>query len=159
MAPRLLTFAATALLTLASCSARPDAQPNIAVTDAWARATVTGQSGSAAYMTIGNTGDGSDRLLSAGSPGAAASLHSSSSEGGVMRMRALPDGLEIPAGAKVNLQPGGAHIMLTGLSAPLATGSQFPLTLKFERSGQRKISVRVVDPSAAGMAMNGMEGM
>ena len=150
-------FAALAAIALASCSSGSGAPANIQVTDAWARATVAGQTSAAAYLTIANTGGTDDRLVSVSSPIATgATLHSSSGEGGVMRMRMLSDGLAVPAGATVKLQPSGNHAMLTGLSASLAKGSRFPLNLRFERSGERQVSVQVLDPSTAGAAMEGM---
>lgn len=152
---RLLAAAATVML--ASCSGGSSAPADLQVTDAWARATVAGQPSAAVYLTIANRGRGGDRLVSvATSIAQSATLHSSSSEGGVMRMRPLKDGVETPAGATVKLQPSGDHIMLTGLSAPLAKGSSFPLSLDFERSGQRQLSVEVRDPSTGGGAMEGM---
>lgn len=155
--PPVRIAAASAMIALASCSANDPEPAKIEVSNAWARATVPGQSSAAAYLTIANTGDGDDRLLSVSTPIASdASLHSSSSEGGVMRMRALSDGIAIPAGATVKLQPSGNHAMLTGLSAPLAKSSSFPLTLRFERTGERQVSVQVLDPSTAGAGMEGM---
>jgi len=152
---RLLAVAAT--ITLASCSGGASAPADLQVTDAWARATVAGQSSAAVYLTIANRGSGGDRLLGVATPIVkSATLHSSSSEGGVMRMRPLEDGIAIPAGVTVKLQPSGDHIMLTGLSAPLAKESSFPLSLDFERSGQRQVDVQVRDPSTGGGAMEGM---
>lgn len=149
--------AASATMALASCSASTTTPAKIEVSNAWARATVPGQSSAAAYLTIANTGAGDDRLLGVSTPIATgAGLHSSSSEGGVMRMRALSEGIAVPAGATVKLQPSGNHAMLTGLAAPLAKGSSFPLTLRFERSGERQVSVQVLDPSTAGIGMEGM---
>ena len=150
-------LAAAAALALASCSDGKTGPAAIQVRDAWARATVPGQSSAAAYLTISNTGAGGDRLVSVSTPIAtSATLHSSTSEGGVMRMRMLPEGIAIPAGATVKLEPSGNHAMLTGLSAPISKGSSFPLSLRFERSGERQISVRVLDPSTGGGAMEGM---
>lgn len=155
---RSLTVAA--LIALAACSSGQDAPADIQISDAWARATVPGQSSAAAYLTIANSGQGADRLVAvASSIASEASLHSSSSEGGVMRMRKLDDGLAVPADATVKLAPSGNHVMLTGLARPLAQGSSFPLTLTFERSGERQVTVEVVDPAAAAGGMAGMEGM
>lgn len=149
-------FAAASALALLSCSGGSSAPPQIQVSDVWARATVAGQSSAAVYLTITNSG-GDDRLTAVSTPVAkSADLHSSSSEGGVMRMRMLPDGIAVPAGATVKLEPSGNHAMLTGLSAPLAKGSSFPLSLTFERSGAREVDVRVLDPSTGGHAMEGM---
>jgi copper(I)-binding protein len=149
--------ALVAAIGLAACSGGEGAPADVRVTDAWTRATVAGQSSAAVYLTIANSGRGSDRLLDVSTPIAKdASLHSSSSEGGVMRMRALRDGVPVPAGARVKLEPSGNHAMLTGLSAPLAKGSNFPLTLRFERSGKHEVQVQVLDPATSGHAMEGM---
>ena len=151
------TAALFAAIALASCSGRTNAPADIRVADAWARATIAGQPSAAVYLTVTNAGRGDDRLLGVSSPAAkSATLHSSSSEGGVMRMRALRDGLAVPAGATVKLEPSGNHAMLTGLSAPLAPGTSFPLDLRFERSGERQVQVRVLDPATSGHTMEGM---
>ena len=147
--------AGVAALLLAACSPSANAPPDIEVSDAWGRATVAGQTATAAYATIANRGAGADRLLAVTSPAAAASLHSSSTIGGVARMRPLTDGLAVPAGATVKLEPAGAHVMLTGLARPLAAGDRIALTLRFERSGTVEVPVRIVE----GAAVEGMKGM
>ena len=90
------------MVLLASCGG--SGTPDIQVTDAWARATVAGQSGTAAYATIVNRGSGDDRLLgvSVASP-IEASLHETTTSGGVSSMRPLENGLDIPAGATIAL--------------------------------------------------------
>lgn len=139
-----------ASLLLASCG--QSGTPDIQVTDAWARATVAGQSSGAAYMTIANRGSGADRLVGATlSPPATAMVHATSSEGGVSSMSAMENGVDLPAGATVELKPLGTHVMIMGLSAPLQAGSTLPLTLQFERSGKRAVQVKIVDPTAAGL--------
>ena len=140
--------ALAAFLMLAACSGA-EQSPDIAITDARARATVPGQTSSAVYLTITNKG-GDDRLVSVATAAGAASLHSTSMDGGVMRMRPL-DGLVIPAGARVELKPGGTHIMLMGIKQPLAPGSTLPLDLKFERFGERRVTARVEALSGATM--------
>ena len=129
-----------AALLLASCGGTAP-QPSISVEEAWARPTASGRTASAAYLTIANSG-GADRLLSVASPAGEASLHSTSMDDGVMRMRPL-DGLEIPADSTVELAPGGTHIMLTGLAHPLSEGSALPLDLTFERSGEIRVNASV----------------
>jgi len=62
-------------------------------------------------------------------------------------MRPLP-ALDIPAGKPVTLQPGGRHIMLEALKAPLRQGQSFPLELQFEKAGQRQVAVAVAPPGA-----------
>jgi len=140
--------AALFALLLASCHAQ-ESPPKIAIEDAWARATVAGQTGSAAYFTIVNEG-GADRLLSVSSPAGNASLHSTSIDDGVMRMRPL-QALDLDANSAVELKPGGTHVMLMGLKQPLAEGSSIELDLKFEKSGDRSVSAQVRPASGAAM--------
>ena len=133
-------------LPLALLAACGDGRPEIVVSDAWARETVSGQTAGAAYVTIENRGGGADRLVGASMPMAGGtSLHSSSSRDGVARMRPISGGIPLPAGERVTLAPGNNHIMLTGLSAPLRRGQPLDLTLMFERSGRRTVPVRVVE--------------
>ena len=136
-----------AALLLASCG--KSGPPEIKVSDAWARETVAGQSATAAYMTIANDGAGDDRLVSVAAPAPAmAMLHSSENSGGIARMREMGTGVAIPAGGRIELKPGGSHVMVTGLGAPLKAGQSLKLTLRFEKSGDRPIDVRAT--SAAG---------
>lgn len=127
----------------ASCAAP---SPKIDVSDAWARATAPGQSSAAVYATIRNRGD-ADRLVEVSSGVGAAMLHRSDHQGGVARMRMLSE-MAIPADGSVALAPGGTHVMLTGLGAPLAVGAEFPLTLRFAKAGQRSVTVAVVAAGA-----------
>ena len=137
------------LFLLASCGR--GGTPDIQVKDAWVRETVAGQQGTAGYMTIENRGSGADRLLSvsAASP-ITASLHETSTAGGVSSMRPLENGLEIPPGGPVTLKRGSVHVMISGLTAPLRNGEALRLTLRFERSGDRAVDFTVAP------AMNGM---
>lgn len=129
-----------AVLLLASCKPA-SAPPAVSVDGAWARATVPGQSGSAAYFTIRNAG-GEDKLLTVSSPAADASLHSTSMDNGVMRMRPL-EALDIPAKGTVELKPGGTHVMLMGLKQPLSAGATLALDLKFQKSGERHVTAEI----------------
>lgn len=110
----------------------------------WSRETATGQSAGGGFLTITNSGKQADRLVSATSPAASqVQIHTVSMTGGVMRMRELPGGLEIPAGATVTLKPGGFHIMLVGLKAPLKQDMMVPTELRFQRAGEVKIHFKV----------------
>lgn len=116
----------------------------------WARATIAGQRGSAAYLSIHNAGPGADRLLAVSSPAATrATLHATSTTGGVMRMRAA-GAQPIAEDGMIQMKPGGLHIMLTGLRAPLKTGSRLPLTLRFQRAGlvQTSVPIQMSAPDA-----------
>jgi copper(I)-binding protein len=137
--------------TLAACD-REQAAPDLKLSGGWARETVAGQKTGAAYLTIVNNGAGSDRLVGLSSDAAKhVMLHSTSAEDGVARMRHLHDGLAIPSKAAVELTPGRTHIMLEGLKAPLQRGQAFTLNLDFERSPDRSVDVKVLDPAAAGL--------
>ncbi|MBA3576807.1 MAG: copper chaperone PCu(A)C [Sphingomonas sp.] len=133
------------MLALLACDSKQDSAPAIQPGDAWVRATLPGKSTTAAYFTLRNSGGG-DRLLKVSAADGDASLHSTSMDGGVMRMRPL-DSLEIPGGAVVALKPGGTHVMIVGLNRPLEAGQELPIALKFERSGT--IRVAAVAKSAA----------
>lgn len=132
-----------AALLLASCG--KGGPPQIQISDAWARETVAGQTATAAYMTVENHGSGDDRLTGVKTVAPAmAMLHSSESSGGVARMRAMDSGVAIPAGAKVHLKPGGSHVMITGLVAPLRPGETLKLTFQFEKTGTQAVDVPVI---------------
>lgn len=102
------------------------------------------------YLTVTNTGTEPDRLLGAESAAAKTlQIHiSESGPDGVATMRHLPEGVEIPAGAKVVLESGGMHIMLMGLTAPLSEGEKVPATLIFEKAGRVDVEF-AVDPRPA----------
>ena len=116
--------------------------PDISVSDAWARATAPGQSTAAVYATIANRG-GADRLTGVTGSSGMAMLHASSSSGGMARIRMIGD-VPIPAEGQVKLAPGGTHVMLTGLEAPLGVGDRLQLTLRFATSAPRTVDVAVV---------------
>ena len=146
------TAPALAALLLLSCASKKSEPPQISISGAWSRATVAGQSSAAAYLTVTNTGDGDERLLQVSTPIGRPSLHSTTMDNGVMRMRPLAS-LDIPAHSTVDLKPGGAHIMIMGVKQPLAAGSSFPLTLKFDRSGERTVTVAVRPATSTGGGM------
>jgi hypothetical protein len=109
----------------------------------WARATPPGVKNGAAYMSVANRGKTADRLIAAASPIAGkADLHKHIKEGDIMRMRRI-DGIDVPPGAMVALEPGGYHIMLMGLKKPLTRGERFPLTVTFEKAGTVTVEVTV----------------
>nr|WP_083336784.1 copper chaperone PCu(A)C [Polaromonas sp. JS666] len=148
---------AALLFSLALGSAAALAQTAaVKVDGAWARATVQGQKGTGAFMSL--TASEATRLVGVSSPVAGvAEVHEMKMEGDVMKMRALPS-LELPAGKKVELKPGGYHLMLMDLKAPLAKDSTVPLTLLFkdakgvESKLELKLPVGTAAPGAAGAA-------
>ena len=129
-------------LVLLSCSPKPTESPDLRVDGAWARATLPGKPASAAYFTISNRGGADDALIAVTSSSGIAEVHSTSMDEGIMRMRKL-DGLPIPAGATVKLEPGGTHVMLTGLREPLLAGKQIQLMLRFTSSPPRTVAAEI----------------
>ena len=123
----------------------------IAIGHPWARATAPGQPGGAGYLSLDNRG-AADRLLSARAAVAErVELHAMWMDGDVMRMRQR-DAIDLPAGEKVDFKPGGTHLMLVGLKAPLKAGDRFPLTLTFEKAGTVEVVVNVEAASAPAAA-------
>lgn len=103
---------------------------DLMVADPWVRGTVPAQKATGAFMSLSSK-EGV-RIIGASSPAAGVTeIHSMVMEDGVMKMRPLPF-LDVPAGATVDLMPGGYHIMLMQLKAPLVEGSTIPITLSVE---------------------------
>lgn len=122
----------------------------------WSRATAPQARNGAAYFVLNATGAEGDRLLSAASPAAEkVELHTHLMEDGVMKMRPVT-AIEVTPGSPTMLQPGGLHVMLLGLKAPLARGEKFPLTLTFEKAGELKVDVNVEEAGAGAGAPGGM---
>lgn len=140
----------TLALALAACSAAALAQPAaVTATQAWARSTGQGQPNSGAYMAL--TATVPLVLVGVSSPVAGTTeVHEMKMDGDVMRMRALPS-LDLPAGKTVELKPGGLHVMLMGLKAPLAANTSVPLTLTFRdaRGQESRLDLQVPVATAA----------
>lgn len=115
---------------------------SLQVENGWMRATAPGQSVGGGFLTVNNQG-ADDRLVGASSPASASvELHTMSMDNNVMRMREVPD-VEVPAGKKLELQPGSLHLMFIDLKAPLKAGEAIPLNLRFEKAGEVSVSLRV----------------
>ena len=116
--------------------------PQVQASNAWSRATPGGASTGAVYLTLSSPAG--DTLTGASSPVAkTASVHEMNMDGNVMRMRPVSGGLPLPAGRPVMLQPGGYHIMLEGLKAPLKQGQTVPLHLTFAKSAPVDVTATV----------------
>lgn len=154
MTMRLVLPAATAaVLTLVSAisfaRAAEATAGDLAITVAWARATPPGAETGAAYLTIENRGEAVDRIVSAASPVArSVEPHQAIAENGMIKMRPLADPI-VPAGGKLEMQPGGAHMMLVGLSAPLKEGERIPFTIVFETAGAVTLDLPVAPIGAS----------
>jgi copper(I)-binding protein len=129
-------------LSLAQAAVAQAPAPVTAV-GAWARASVQGQRSSGAFMTL--TASEPVTLVGVATPVAGiADVHEMKMEGDVMRMRAMP-ALELPANKPVQLAPGGYHLMLQELKAPLKPGTTIPVTLTFRTAAgeQRQLALQV----------------
>jgi periplasmic copper chaperone A len=141
-------------LLFAALASSVDAQEykvgSLVIDHPWSRATPKSANVAGGYVKITNTGSTPDRLVG-GSADVAKKfeVHEMSMDGGVMKMRELKDGLEIPAGKTVELKPGSYHIMMVNLSHPLAAGEKVKGSLTFEKAGK-------VDVEFAVQAMGGM---
>ena len=143
MAKRLLTVLYATLLT--SALAAPALAQSITVEDSYARASRTNAPVGAAFMTITNSGDEDDRLISATSDAAPrVELHTHLMDtNGVARMVEVEDGILVPAGSSHKLMRGGDHIMLMGLTESLEQGGEITVTLTFENAGDVNLTVPV----------------
>lgn len=121
---------------------------DIRIADPWTRATTPAAKTGGGYMKLTNKGGRPDRLIAASSPVAkTVEIHMMKIEDGVMKMRALPDGLALPPGKTVELKPGGYHIMLKDLTRPILKDEEVPVTLTFERAGKVQIALPAVAQS------------
>lgn len=110
----------------------------------WSRATLPGAKVAAGYLTVKNNGSTPDRLVGVSADIAGTGeIHEMSVKDGVMTMRPLAGGLEIPAGGEVKLEPGSYHLMFKQLKAPAVEGVKFPGTLTFEKAGTVKVEFAV----------------
>lgn len=115
----------------------------LSIDGAWARASIGRSKVSAVYLVVVNRGEVVDRLLRAETGRAGHTMiHRSVVEDGVMKMRHV-DAVDIPPGESVRLEPGGLHLMLTGVDPPLEAGESICVTLVFERAGELVLSVPV----------------
>lgn len=117
----------------------------LAVEGAWTRATAAGAKVGAGYLKIRNTGAEADTLIAVESSVAGrGEVHDMTmSDEGVMRMRHLADGLEIPAGGEVELKPGGMHLMFLDLNEPLVAGKTVQAKLRFKSGAEIDVDLPV----------------
>jgi len=136
------------------------AAAQLAVRDAWLRATVPAQTVAGAFMQLTSPVDA--RLVEASSPAArVVEIHEMAMEGNMMKMRQIA-GLDLPAGKAVMLRPGGYHLMLIDLKRPLKDGEAVPFTLVIQgREGRREtveIKAQVRPITAMGPGGHGAQG-
>ncbi len=143
-------WAALALAVASALSSVPALSQGsdfVKVEGAWARATVPGQRGTGAFMTL--TAAEPLSLVGVASPVAGvAEVHEMKMEGDVMKMRAIA-GIDLPAGKPVQLKPGSYHLMLMELKAPLKVDTRIPVTLQLRDAKGKTRELQVAVPVAA----------
>ncbi len=142
---KLLTLFTTGMLLSGTAMAA-----DVEVEGPYARATAPSQPNSAVFMQINNQGDATQLVSASSSAAKVVELHTHTQDQGVMRMRKI-DAIELPANTQVELAPGGLHIMLIGLEAPLQVGSQIDMTLEFADGTSEQLEVPVQQVMPAGM--------
>lgn len=156
-----LALAAALVLTVTACSGSGGSQVEaggLILKDAWARATAPSAGAGAAYVTVENTTGRVEKLLSASvasSVARAAEVHETITAASASSSTSMPTGasemmsmrevssIQIPAGATLRMEPGGYHIMLVDLAAPLVAGQEFTLNLGFMNAGVVSVPVKV----------------
>ncbi|MCR6499004.1 copper chaperone PCu(A)C [Shinella sp. CPCC 101442] len=140
----LATFAALAL-SASAVLAHDFTTGNLEIHHPASKATLPGQPVGGGFMTITNKGTDPDRLVSITAPDVSddVQIHEMAIENDVMKMRQLPDGVEIPAGAKVELKSGGLHVMFMKIKHPFKEGDSFKATLNFEKAGAVDVNFKI----------------
>lgn len=152
--PLALILGAAACSQPAPAPAAPEGAAVVQAADAWCRPSPKGARVGACYLTL--TAGQDDRFTAFATPAAATpEIHTMSTEGGVMRMRQLAEGLPLPAGQSVMLKPGADHLMLIDLAAPLVEGEQVTLNLTFETAPALSVQAVVRAPSVESGHGNG----
>lgn len=138
---RVLPSLRSALVALLMGAGALPAWAQVSASDAWTRATVPQQKVAGVFLQLRSVADA--RLIEASSGAArAVEIHEMAMDGNVMKMRQVP-GLDLPAGKPVDLKPGGYHLMLIDLKAPLREGEAVPLSLVVQGRDGRRESLEV----------------
>jgi copper(I)-binding protein len=136
-----------------SAAAPGQSKGDLEIEKPWARATAPGAAVGGGYLVIRNKGASGDRLVGVSSPASArVEIHEMAMEKDVMRMREVK-GVDVPAKTSVEFKPGGYHLMLVELKAPLRQGDKVPLTLRFEKAGEIKMELAVGAMASGGSPM------
>lgn len=122
----------------------------IAIESPWARATASPQQPGAVFMSIENRGDITDYLTAIRCAGTqTAELHETKVERNMAHMHSVRS-VEIAPGERVELIPGGKHVMLGGLTNTLKKGHTVRCTLTFQRAGTTDVVVQILTAGAMG---------
>jgi copper(I)-binding protein len=124
---------------------------SLVISDPWARSESEAAPQCGGFFVVTNRSEVADRLVSARSPLAERiEIHAIRVVGADIRMRPLADGLRIPASTALTLKPRGYHLLMLGVTAPLAKGATVPVTLVFDRAGSIDIALVVRDHGLVG---------
>lgn len=142
MLRHLLALLAASVLA-AAAHAHHYAVGNLLISHPWSRPTASGMPTGVAYLSITNKGPREDTLIAAHTPAAArVEFHRTSLESGMARMR--PAGtLVVAPNATLTAEPGGLHLMLVDLKAPLVEGTSVPLVLTFKSAGDVTVQLKI----------------
>jgi len=134
----------------------------LTISAAWTRATPAGSKVAGGFVTITNTGKTADVLIGGSFAHAArVEIYQMSVVDDVMRMRELPNGLEIKPGATIVLKPGSYHLMFMGLKQQIKAGEVIRGTLVFKSGGEVPVSFTTAamgSKSMVGRSHGGHEG-
>jgi copper(I)-binding protein len=115
----------------------------------WSRQSPMAADVAAGFLVITNQGKADDRLLRATAEiTPVVQLHDMKMVGDLMKMVELPEGIPIPAGAKVELKPKSLHIMFIDIESQPEAGGIFKGTLTFEKAGTVDVEFEVRPPNA-----------
>ncbi|NBN64328.1 copper chaperone PCu(A)C [Microvirga tunisiensis] len=132
---------------------------DITVRDAWTRATPPNAMAGGGFLVITNKGSTDDKLVAASAPVTERTeLHEMAVIDGVMKMREMESGIPVPAGATVELKPGGLHVMFMDIKQPLKEGETLPVTLTFEKAGTVTVEMPIAKIGAKEMSHDGHGG-
>ena len=152
-----ILLAAILALAVNAASAHDYKAGSIEIKHPWARATPKGATIAGGFMKLLNTGTAPDRLVGGTNANSEKfEIHETAMDNGVMKMRPLPNGLEIKPGETVELKPGSYHLMFVGVKEPFEKGKRVKGTLQFEKAGSVDVEY-VVEATGSTPKMEGMD--
>ncbi|MBK7417499.1 MAG: copper chaperone PCu(A)C [Dechloromonas sp.] len=136
---------------LVSAGALAAAADMVTVDEPYVRLAPPNAPATGAFMVIKNAGDKDVKVVKADNPASKATeLHTHLNENGVMKMRPVA-AIDVKSKGEAVLKPGGLHVMLINLNAPMKEGDVVPITLTFDDGSSKKVDAKVVKTMAAGM--------
>lgn len=136
-----------------SLGALAGAADSVTVQDPYVRLAPPNAPATGAFMVIRNGGDKDVKVVKASNPASKVTeLHTHLNEGGVMKMRPVP-AIDIKAKGEAVLKPGGLHVMLIDLKAPMKEGDVVPITLSFDDGSSKQVDAKVVRPTPVAAPM------